>query len=63
MKQPSRKPCLAILTRLEELVSSLETRESSYLVNMQVLGTDLMGWLCLNKILRPKEYQWKANAW
>lgn len=26
MKQPSRKSCLAILTRLEELVSPLETR-------------------------------------
>ena len=28
MKQPSRKSCLAILTRLEESVSSLETRGS-----------------------------------
>lgn len=56
MKWPSRKPCLAILTRLEELVSSLETTKVSYLVNMQVLG--MISWvLYLNKILKPKEYK------
>lgn len=42
MKPLSRKPCLAILTRLEELVPSLETTKVSYLVNMQVLAADLM---------------------
>lgn len=55
MKLPSRKPCLAILTRLEELVSSLETMKVSYLVNMQALGTDLMGFLYLNRISKHKD--------
>lgn len=55
MKLPSRKPCLAILTRPEKLISSLETAQVSYLVNMQVLGTSCVGWLYLNKILKHKE--------